>query len=70
MIHQVVHSQEKEEYVASLQDQEDAVEVEELWAGEENTPLQRVCLIRIGSFPLFTPGRAKEALGNSHVGQQ
>ena len=69
MIHQVVHSQEEEEDVAGLQDDEDVVEVKELWAGEDDTP-HRVCFIGIGSFPLITPDRANKALGHPHVGQE
>ena len=69
MIHQVVHSQKEEEDVAGLQDDEDVVEVEELWAGEDDTP-HRVCLIGIRSFPLITPDRTNKALGHPHVGQE
>ena len=70
MIHQVVHSQEEEEDVTGLQDDEDVVEVEELLAGEDDAPLHGVCLIGIRSFPLITPGRAHKALGHPHVGQE
>ena len=70
MIYQVIHSQQEEEDIASLEDDDDAVEVEELCTGEEDTPQQGVSLIRIRSFPLVTPGGAKKTLGHPHVGQE
>ena len=69
MIQKVVHSQQEEENIGGLEDNQDAVEVDELWAGEEHSPLHAIGVIRVGSFPLVTPRRSQEALSNPHVWQ-
>ena len=69
VIHQVVDSQEEEENIGCLESNQDAVEVEKLWAGEKSIPLHSICFIRIGSFPLITPRRSQKALRNPHVRQ-
>ena len=69
VIQKVVHSQQEEENIGGLEDNQDAVEVDELWAGEEHSPLHAIGVIGIGSLPLVTPRRSQEALSNPHAGQ-